>query len=187
MDFVTIVTLGIVATIYMLGFDAAAIRLGLIRGNMIRAVGTLVIPEPIRSPLTRVVFNLLMGIAFCGGYAYLIEVLELETLRDFLSIGVLIGFVHGAFVSFFFAIGISAFLRGDEVKPFTIPSAVINSLGHVLFGALVGLGLGFYHLEGSAVRYVAFLTVVGIAAEGLLMLLVPRRLKPLHVSVWRGI
>lgn len=186
MDFISILVLGMVATAYMLGLDAAAIRLGLIRGNMIRAVGTLVIPEPIRSPLTRVVFNLVMGIAFAALYAYLFEVLAMHSLRNYLAIGLLVGFAHGFFVSFFFAFGLSAFLTGDELKPFTIPSAVINSLSHVVFGGIVGLGLGYHALEGSAIRYVAFLSLVGIAAEGLLMLLVPRRLKPLHLTIRRG-
>ena len=187
MDFVTIIVLGMVATAYMLGMDAAAVRLGLIRGNMIRAVGTLVIPEPIRSPLTRVAFNFVMGIAFATAYAYLFEVLKIDDLRGYLQIGALMGFVHGAFVSFFFFVGISAFMSGGEYKSFTVSSAFVNSLSHVLFGALVGLGLGYYATTGSVMKYAGFLAFAGVAAEGVLLLLVPRRLKPVRVSIERRV
>lgn len=181
MDLTTIVALGTVATAYMLGVDAAAVRLGIIRGNLVRAVGTLVIPEPIRSPLSRVVFNVLMGMGFTALYAYLFQVLELSGLRSYMAIGGLIGFAHGFFVSFFFAFGLSSFLTGDELRPFTATSAAVNTLSHVVFGVLVGLGLGYHALQGTALRYVGFLALAGVAAEGLLLLLVPRRLRPARV------
>lgn len=186
MDFVSLIVLGVVATAYMVGLDAAAVRLGLVRGNMIRAVGTLVIPEPIRSPTTRVAFTVVMGIGFACAYAYLFQVLKLHDLRHYLEIGALVGFAHGFFVSFFFAFGFSDLLTADELKPFAVPSAVVNALSHVVFGAVVGLGLGFLAETGSLMRYAGFLALAGVAAEGLLLLLVPHRLKPVRVSIRRG-
>lgn len=185
MDLITIVVLGVVATVYTLGIEAAAVRLGLVRGNMIGAVGALIIPEPIRSLWTRVGFNIIMGIAFTAAYSYLFVALSLHGLRDFLSIGALVGFVHGFFVSFFILFGLSAFLTRAEYKPFTASSAVVNTLSHVVFGALVGLGLGYRELDGSVMRYATFLALVAIAAGGLLVLLVPHRLRQLSVTVNR--
>ncbi len=178
MNLLNIVLVGLVATAYMLGFNWAAVRLGLIRGPMIRAVGSLVIPEKFYSPATRVLFNLFVGVLFAAVYAYVFSFVNPPTVRASIELGLLIGFVHGAFVSFFFGMGLSSVQMGDEVRPFTFAAAGINTLSHLLFGALIGVCLGSLAVHGTAMWSVGYLALGWAAVGAIVMLLHPQPIRP---------
>lgn len=171
---------GIVATAYMTAVNLGAERMRMVRGSMLNAIGTFVIPEPIRSLAVAVLLHFLAGIAFTAVYAYIFDFLEPERLTNFLSIGILVGLVHGFFVSYFMMLGFSALQPGESVRPFTFTAAFLNVAAHVVFGGMVGLGLGYATLTGTAVWFTVYSLAALVAAAGLAALLLPplRRFRP---------
>jgi hypothetical protein len=179
MDILTIVAVGLIATGYMFGVQWVVERLGLVRGSMLRAVGSFAIPEPVRSPAAGIVLHLVAGLVFTAVYAYIFHFVHMRSTATYLELGGLIGLVHGFFVSYFSMMGFSSFERGDQVKPFTFQSAVLNVVAHFVFGLLVGLGFA-YASTGNVGWYFAYAAVIGLVIFGLFMLLVPRRQRLRH-------
>ena len=173
MEFVPIVIVGIVATAYMTAVNLGAERFRVVRGSMLHAIGAFVIPEPVRRPLLTVGLHFLAGIAFTAVYAYVFAFLRPASVPDYVSVGVLIGLVHGFFVSYFMMLGFSALQQGDMVRPFTFSAAGLNVFAHIVFGAAVGLGLGYAALTGTALWFSVYSASGLIAVVGLGAFLIP--------------
>lgn len=173
MNWVAIVAVGLVATGYLTLITAWASRAGFVRGSMLQAVGSFVIPEPMRRPAIGVLMHILAGLVFTLVYAYIFNFVQPEHMREYMSLGMLIGLVHGFFVSYFMLLGFSSLQSGEHSRPFSFSAAVMNVVAHVTFGFVVGVGLGYQALEGGALLFAAYAAVTLAGIMGLAFLIGP--------------
>lgn len=181
MDLMPIVVVGAVATAYMSAVSLAAERLRYVKGTMLQAIGAFLIPEPMRSTVALSVgLHFFAGVAFTVVYAYIFGFVMPAALADFVAVGVLFGLVHGFFTSYFMMLGFSALAPTDGERPFTFKAAALNVVAHMVFGAMVGLGLGYASLSGAVLWFAVYSLAALIACGVLAMLLVPpaRRFQP---------
>jgi hypothetical protein len=187
MSIITIVVVGLIATLYMSGAQLAAARTGFVKSDMIEIVGNFLIPEPLRSRALAFFLHLLAGVVFTFVYAYLFSFPELRTIRAYAELGALIGFVHGFLVSYFTVMGLSGYedeaeASRSERSPSTFAGVAANVASHLIFGTLVGLGLGFAQLTGTVWYFAAYAALLGAAAAGFYRLVARRPEAPLSAS-----
>lgn len=179
MDWVAVVAVGLVATGFMTLVSVGAGRLGAARSNIVEAIGSFVIPEPIRRQAVAALLHVAAGVGFTAVYAYVFDFIKLERLRDFVAFGLLFGLVHGFFVSYFMLLNFATFasVRSDAEDELDrtdgFRTALANVLAHLVFGLVVGVGLGLGALEGHALLFAAYGCASLLAIIGLASLLVP--------------
>lgn len=183
-NYVAIITVGIVATAFLTAINLGAERLRIIRGSMLHAIGSFVIPEPVRKMPVAGLMHLIAGVLFAGVYAYVFSFVKPVRIPDFISMGMLIGLVHGFFVSFFMMLGFSGLEPDGRVEGryqrFTFPAAILNVGAHIVFGAVVGVGLGYAALTGTVMWFALYSMAGLVAVAGIVSLIMPpfRRLNP---------
>lgn len=164
--------IGAVATAFTMGLQWSCQRLGLLKGGRARAIGAFIIPEPSRNRFVEEGLQVLAGVFFTIAYMFVFQFVELSSIRSYASLGAMIGFVHGYFISFFVATGFSHIGAGKHVQPFTIKDPLLNMGAQALFGLLVGLGAGFAQKTGTVWNFLAYVAA-GSVAIGLTLLIVP--------------
>jgi hypothetical protein len=155
MSVLTILVVGLIATAYMSLVHWVADRSTLGTRNLLRALGSFMIPEPFRSRGISLGLHFLAGIFFTTVYAFIFDFLEPSTLFAYVETGLLIGLAHGFFLGVFFY-GLDPVEGPANFRP---GAALINVLSHVVFGLAVGFGMGLTQRTGT----VAWFGIYGLA------------------------
>jgi hypothetical protein len=163
-----IITVGLVATAYMAGVQWLAQRLRYVRGDMVRALGSFLIPEPVRSGPVAVLMEFGGGVFFAAVYAYIFGFVKPVSVAYYIELGALIGLVHGFFVVYFLFFGFSALQPAEDLHYSAFHAAIVIVLTHILFGGMCGFGFGQGILHDGLWWFTAYAMVVAVGAGGLL-------------------
>lgn len=155
MSVLTILVVGLIATAYMSLVHWVTDRSTLGTRNLLRALGSFMIPEPFRSRGISLGLHFVAGIFFTTVYAFIFDFLEPSTLFAYVEMGTLIGLAHGFFLGVFFY-GLDPVEGPVRFRP---AAALINVLSHVVFGVAVGFGMGLTQRTGT----VAWFAIYGLA------------------------
>lgn len=174
-----IIIVGLIATTYMSLVHLLADRTLIGTRDFLRALGTFMIPEPLRSRGMSLSLHFLAGIFLTAAYGFVFDFIKPEALANFIETGVLIGLAHGFFLGVFFY-GLDPVKGPARFRP---GAALNNVLSQVVFGVAVGLGLGVTQHTGTVAWFalygvLGFVTIIGL----LLLLGVPRRRRRPHAA-----
>ena len=173
MDVFTVIIVGLVATSYILAVHGAIERLHFARSQLIHSVGTFLSTNAVSFTGSGFLVHLLVGVGFTSLYAGIFRLTQPESLTAFLQVGAGIGLAHGTLLSLFLLTDLASIDpdEGDHHR-FDIPAVVVNVASHVLYGAVVGSGLGFAAQGGPVVWFAAYAVVLGAAVAGLYLLVI---------------
>lgn len=178
MSYLVVAAIGLLSTLVMTSVHLIAERTSLGVIDFTKSATAFVLPERLRSGTGLMfVMHALGGVLFVFAYAYVLDFLQPAVLTDYIRVGALGGIIHGFFIGLFFL----AFHPDGGLDTFHLPSGMLNFATHVLYGLLVGLGLGLYQVQG----HVGPFAFGAVLATGLMWavanLLTPERKK----RTWR--
>lgn len=133
---------GLIGTAGITIFMSAVTKSGLANADMIRAVGSLFTKTLKNAFIVGIIIHTISGIIFALIYTIIITTFEVKGVLNSAGAGVLIGFIHGAVVSF---VLIAAVAEHHPIKQFQhagFSVAVAHWLGHIIYGLLAGLSIG---------------------------------------------
>jgi hypothetical protein len=127
------------------------IKMNVIRDDLVQVIGSFFIADPIKSVFLGFTLHFAAGVAFTAIYAYLFNIFSLDTMSALIGNGLMIGFVHGFFISYFFWFGISGYFTEETAQNYAtghngnsiFAIGMFNIALHMLFGFLVAIGYGF--------------------------------------------
>lgn len=159
-DFPTILIVGAVATVYVIGFQQFFAKDHWLRPRMARTIGTMLIPDAPNSVAVDIVIQTILGVITAAAYSFVYHFLKPDTVWDFATKGIMIGVVHATFISFFVNMGFSPISTRDiSLTRMT----ALNIASQALFGGIVGMGFGYYTLTADFWRFLAWSIIVGLA------------------------
>ncbi|MEL6821165.1 MAG: DUF6789 family protein [Calditrichota bacterium] len=139
---------GVIATICMTIYTTIIHRLGLANTDMVRAVGGFYSRSYENALGIGLIVHFIAGILFSAVYVIVLNnVLSLQGFGTFVIASTIIGFIHG----FVFSFGMIILSEHHPLERFRdLNSSVIffHLVGHVIYGAVIGMTLGF--LIGSS-------------------------------------
>jgi len=151
MHYLVVAILGVLATVVMTSVHMIAERASMGVTDFTRSTTAFVLPERLRggAALTYVL-QAAGGVVFALLYDYVLGFLQPAVILDFVRFGALGGLLHGYFIGLFFM----AFNPDGGLDTFHLPSGLLNLSTHILFGLVVGLGLGIFHVNGTLMPFV---------------------------------
>lgn len=130
---------GAIATIGMSLVMWAINKSGLSRADMIRALGSLLTKQAENALVPGLVTHLLSGMMFAFAYTILLNAPPLGTWYAFLIMGTLLGLFHGFVVSFMLVVFVAESHPLPDFRNVGLSVAVAHVLGHIVYGAAMGL------------------------------------------------
>jgi uncharacterized membrane protein YagU involved in acid resistance len=127
---------GMTAAMYLID------RWGLANAKMVVAIGSIVTRSRTNAVRAGLVMHLGAGLCFALVYAVLFLQLGVRGIGPAAGFGVVVGFVHGFAMSFILVIAVAEHHPLPEFREAGFSVAVAHVVGHVVYGALVGLVLG---------------------------------------------
>lgn len=118
-------------------------RAGLARGNMITALGGLVTGSRAQAVKVGVLIHVASAIVFAAAYTWVMVATGTTALPDSLAIGLGIGFGHGMIVSLMLVWVVAERHPLEEFRGADLMIGLSHLAGHVAFGGIVGLVVGF--------------------------------------------
>jgi len=109
------------------------------RGDMVRALGSYFGKEGQAAANLGTLIHGGAGLVFGVVYFAIIDAIGALTLPYALFLGIGFGFLHGLFMSYALMFYASERHPDEEYRKATMEEGVIHLLGHLLFGAIVGL------------------------------------------------
>lgn len=117
-------------------------RLGLARGDMILALGSMVTKQRAGAYRVGLVIHAVAAIGFAMGYTLLMVGLGLSELPASLMVGLGTGFFHGLVVSLMLVWVVAERHPLEEFKEADLLVGLAHVAGHVAYGAVVGVVVG---------------------------------------------
>jgi hypothetical protein len=158
-DVPTILIVGAIATLFHYGFQQLSVRFKWVRPRLAKTIGSILIPKAFYSSVLEVGIQLFQGIFAAGVYAFIYHFAKLETIAAFATLGMMIGVVHGVFISFFINMGFSPINPKDLTL---LRVSTLNIALQSLLGGVVGLGFGFQALTGDFLKFAGVATALGV-------------------------
>ncbi len=158
-DIPTILVVGAIATLFHDAFQQLLVRFHWVRPRLAKTVGSILIPEAIYSSLLEFGIQLVQGVFAAAVYSFVYHFIKLETIGAFATLGMMIGVVHGVFISFFINMGFSRINPKDKAL---LPVSALNIALQSLLGGIVGLGFGYQTLTGDFWKFAGIATALGL-------------------------
>ncbi len=133
---------GIIATTGMTILLTAITKSGIANADMVRAVGSLFTKSLENSLQTGIIIHFVTGIIFAFLYTFAIQAFEVQGFLSNVGSGVLIGFIHGAVVSFLLVASVAEHHPVTEFQKAGFSVAVAHWAAHLFYGFLIGFILG---------------------------------------------
>ena len=140
------VVAGVVGTGGMTGIMYLIDRAGLANAKMEVAIGSLLTKSLTNARQVGLIMHFSAGVGFAILYVILFNFLKVHGLLPFFGYGIITGFVHGFVMSFFLVYAVAEHHPLPEFREVGFGVAVAHVVGHVIYGALVGLTLGVFSL-----------------------------------------
>lgn len=158
---IAVAIIGIIATGYMTLAHAAFTRFNNQKSNIFRAIGSFVVPEWSPAAHIGLIAHFAGGVFFAGVYIFLLNlILEDRSIASFMLSASMIGLVQGFFLSFFMMM-VAALSSGIENEHVLFLKAGLeNIILHIIYGAFIGLGLGMFVKQESALSFGLFAGLV---------------------------
>lgn len=139
---VTSVIAGVLGGTAMLMAMGLMTRAGLARGNMVIALGGLITKSRSNAFRVGLILHAISAIGFAMVYAMAMLWLGATGLPNALMVGVAAGFFHGLVVSLMLVWVVAEGHPFDEYNDAGLAVGLSHLVGHVVFGAVVGLVVG---------------------------------------------
>jgi hypothetical protein len=133
------VVAGVVGTGGMTGILALIDRQGLANTRMEVAIGSIVTKSRTNATGVGLAIHFAAGICFAMLYTALFVVTGIHGIVNTTGIGLIAGFVHGFAMSFILVVLVAEHHPLPEFREAGFAVAVVHVVGHVIYGALVGL------------------------------------------------
>ena len=133
---------GFIGTLGMTGFLTVITKSGITNADMVRAIGSLFTKSLESSFKVGFIIHTSAGIIFGTLYTFAITSFEVHGLLSSIGAGMLIGFIHGAVVSFMLVAAVAEHHPLREFQQAGFSVAVAHWAGHLFHGILVGLVIG---------------------------------------------
>lgn len=117
-------------------------RSGLSRGNMVEALGGLVTKSRANALRVGLILHTISGVGFAMVYTLLMLWLGATGMPQALLVGVAAGFFHGLIVSLMLVWVVAEGHPFEEYNDAGLAVGLAHVLGHVAYGAVVGLVVG---------------------------------------------
>lgn len=134
---------GLVATTGMTLLLTAITKSGLANADMVRAVGSLFTRSYDNAFKVGFIIHLSAGLVFGFIYTFAVQAFDVQGFPGIVGSGVLIGFIHGAVVSFMLVAAVAEHHPLKEFQEAGFSVAAAHWAAHLLYGLLVGIVLGF--------------------------------------------
>jgi hypothetical protein len=133
---------GIIATVGMTIVLIAITKSGLANADMVRAVGSLFTKSLDSAFKVGIVIHTSVGIIFGILYTFVITAFDVQGFLSNAGAGILIGFIHGAVVSFMLVAAVAEHHPLKEFQEAGFSVAAAHWAAHLLYGLLIGIVLG---------------------------------------------
>lgn len=133
---------GIIATSGMTLLLSAITRSGAANADMVRAVGSLFTKSLNNSFQVGLIIHYISGIFFALVYTWIIITFQVQGFLSILGAGILIGFIHGAVVSFVLVAAVAENHPLKEFQDAGFSVAAAHWAGHLVYGLLIGTMIG---------------------------------------------
>lgn len=133
---------GLIATTGMTLLLNAITKSGIANADMVRAVGSLFTKSPDNAFRTGMIIHFSVGIIFGFLYTFAIQAFEVQGFLSNVGSGLLIGFIHGAVVSFLLVAAVAEHHPLPEFQKAGFSVAVAHWAAHLFYGLLVGIVSG---------------------------------------------
>jgi hypothetical protein len=137
---------GIIATTGMTLLLTAVTKSGIANADMVRAVGSLFTKSLDNAVKRGLIIHFSVGLFFGFLYTFAIHAFEVEGFLSTVGSGVLIGFIHGAVVSFMLVAAVAEHHPLKEFQKAGFSVAVAHWAAHLFYGLLVGIVLGLMNI-----------------------------------------
>ena len=133
---------GLIGTLGMTGLLTAITKSGIANADMVRAIGSLFTKSLESSFKVGILVDILAGIIFAAFYIFAAVSFDVHGLLSSIGVCMLIGFIHGAVVSFLLAASVAKHHPLKQFQQAGFSIAVAHWAGHLFYGFLVGLVIG---------------------------------------------
>lgn len=133
---------GLIGTMGMTGLLEAITKSGMANADMVRAIGSLFTKSLESSFKVGIIVDIIAGIIFAAFYTFAIVSFEVQGLLSSIGACMLIGFIHGAVVSFMLIAAVAEHHPLKQFQQTGFSVAVAHWVGHLFYGFLVGLVIG---------------------------------------------
>lgn len=138
---------GIIGTTGITAFLWIVDRYGLANADMVRAVGSLFTKKYENALKVGLVVHFTAGIIISAVYLHFLSILNPPGYFSLFFLGGVMGFVHGFVFSFIMVI-MAEQHPVEKFQEADFQVALVHVLGHVVYGALIGLTFGAFRLMG---------------------------------------
>jgi hypothetical protein len=133
---------GVLGTAGMTGVMYLIDRAGLANAKMEIAIGSLITKSSTNARPVGLLIHFAAGMFFAILYVALFHALKVHAMLQSFGLGIIVGFVHGFVMSFLLVIAVAEHHPLPEFREAGFGVAVAHIVGHVVYGALVGLVIG---------------------------------------------
>jgi hypothetical protein len=133
---------GVIATLGMTLSLTAITKSGVANADMIRAIGSLFTKSLDNAEKVGLIIHFSVGIIFGFLYTFAIQLFQVSGFLNNVGAGLLIGFIHGAVVSFLLVVAVAEHHPIKEFQEAGFAVAAAHWAVHLLYGLLIGIILG---------------------------------------------
>ena len=130
---------GLVGTVFMSLVMELIRRSGLANADMIRALGSMATRSLHNALPVGLLFHLVSGLVFAIPYTYMLKSVGIDAVAAMTIIGAAIGLFHGAAMSFILFAVVAEKHPIEQFRECGLEVAAAHVVGHVAYGAGVGL------------------------------------------------
>jgi Family of unknown function (DUF6789) len=138
---------GLIGTAVMTASLYAIHWRGFAEADMMRALGSIVTRSEGNALPVGAVLHLFSGILFAFVYVIFWSMLPIVEFQHYVLLGLVTGFAHGLVVSFALVILVAEHHPLQRFQRAGMGVAIAHLLAHVVYGLLVGIVAGSYHLQ----------------------------------------
>lgn len=133
---------GILGTLGMTIFLTVVSKSGYANADMVRALGSLFTKTLDSAFKVGIIIHICSGIIFAFFYTFAISALDVRGFLSSAGAGLLIGFIHGAVVSFLLVASVAENHPLPQFQKAGFSVAVAHWAAHLIYGLIVGISVG---------------------------------------------
>lgn len=133
---------GIFGTIGMTIFLTVVSKSGYANADMVRALGSLFTKTLNSAFKVGIIIHICSGIIFAFLYTFAVSTLDIHGFLSCAGAGLLIGFIHGAVVSFILVASVAENHPLPQFQKAGFSVAVAHWAAHLVYGLIVGAAIG---------------------------------------------
>jgi hypothetical protein len=129
---------GIIGTIGMTAFLSIVTKTDVVHADMVRAIGSLLTKSLDNALRVGLIIHITWGIIFGILYTVIISYFDVQNFLLTVSIGMVIGFIHGFAVSLLLVVAVAEHHPIEQFKNPGFGVAAAHFIAHLIYGTLVG-------------------------------------------------